>query len=59
MAVKRKKPDRRGRPHEGRVHVGIYILPVVRDKIDSYIEKDNPGLNTRGKVVEEKFNSVN
>jgi len=55
MARKKKKPDRRGRPQEGRLHVGVYILPKVKQKIDSYIEKDNPSLNTRGKVLEYEF----
>jgi len=58
MAKKKIKP-KRGRPKEGRIPFICHVMPKTADIIDGMVDQDNPEMNSRGRVVESKFNSVN
>lgn len=59
MSKKSKTKPKRGRPDEGRIPCQIHVLPETKDKIDSFIIPDDRNLNSRGKVIDSKFLSVN
>ena len=44
-----------GRPNEGRVKLTCYVLEETAQKIDAAVDKTKREKNTKGKIIDAKF----
>jgi hypothetical protein len=44
-----------GRPDEGRVRMNVHVLPAIAKKVSRLVDKDDPEMNTQGKVIDRQF----
>tara|TARA_R110000868_G_C10576122_1_gene738193 strand:+ start:133 stop:312 length:180 start_codon:yes stop_codon:yes gene_type:complete len=58
MAKKKSKKKTAGRPFEGRVPFLCHVNEQTKTLIDGMVIDGDPQRNSRGKLVEMKFNSV-
>ncbi len=52
----KRKQKKRGRPREGRVPFISHVMPKTAKLIDGLVERDCPQRNSRGKILEARFN---
>ena len=57
----KKKPQKRkaGRPLEGRLPFLCHVNEQTKTLVDGLVTHGDPNRNSRGKILEMKFNSVN
>ena len=44
-----------GRPNEGRVKLTCYVMPDTREQINEAVDKTKREKNTKGKIIDAKF----